>query len=115
MYNKKVILRERKRHTTCRVASARYADLSPDPVLDGGGDGTPSSPGQRGYIIQSWMGVPWGPPSRAEWGYPPTWTWDGVPPSRPGMGYPTSSPGMGNPPITFCFTFGLTHKVKKEK
>ena len=41
--NKKVLLRERKRHTSRRVASARYGDLSPDggggvphPVLDGG-------------------------------------------------------------------------------
>ena len=49
--NKKVLLRERKRHTADRLASTRYADLSPDggrvgvphPVQDGGG-GTPSSP-----------------------------------------------------------------------
>ena len=34
--NKKVLLRERKRHTAHRVASARYATLSPD-----GGGGVP--------------------------------------------------------------------------
>ena len=34
--NKKVLLREHKRHTTRRVASARYTDLSPDR-----GKGTP--------------------------------------------------------------------------
>ena len=51
--NKKVLLRERKRHTVRRVASARYAALSPDggwgvprPVLDWGG----------GKYIYSWMG-----------------------------------------------------------
>ena len=58
--NKKVILRERKRHTTRRVASARYAALSngvPHPVLARGD--TPSSPGQ---------GVPH--PVLGGWGYP---------------------------------------------
>ena len=35
--NKEVLLRERKRHTARRVASARYAGLSPD----GGGGGVP--------------------------------------------------------------------------
>ena len=39
--NKKVLLCERKRHTARCIASARYADLSPD----GGG-----------YPIQSWTG-----------------------------------------------------------
>ena len=69
--NKKVLLRERKRHTARRVASARYADLSsdgeggmPHPVLDRGYPipsldrrGTISSPGwEGGYLIQSWAG-----------------------------------------------------------
>ena len=81
IYNKKVLLHERKRHTTCCIASAHYADLSPD------GGGTPSSPGWVGVVphpvldgwyltspqwgyphpvptggtpIQSSMGVPWG-------------------------------------------------------
>ena len=43
--NKKVLLRERKRHTARHVASARFAD-----------GGTPSSHGWGGYPIQSWMG-----------------------------------------------------------
>ena len=64
--NKKGLLRERRRHTVRRVASAHYADLSPDrevphPVLDGGGrvphpvlfGGTPSSPGWGSTPIQS--------------------------------------------------------------
>ena len=55
MKNKKVLLRERKRHTARRVASARYADLSPD----------------GGYPIQSWTG---GTPSSLGGGgrYPPS-------------------------------------------
>ena len=44
--NKKVLLRERKRHTTSRVASAHYAALS-----NGRGGVTPSSHG-GGYPIQ---------------------------------------------------------------
>ena len=47
MLNKKVLLRERKRHTARRVASARYA---------GGEGGTPSSHDGGGYPIQSWWG-----------------------------------------------------------
>ena len=41
-YNKKVLLRERKRHAARRVVSARNAALSPD--------------GEGGYPIKSWMG-----------------------------------------------------------
>ena len=73
-YNKKVLLRERKRHTARRVASARYADLSrggyPVPCQVGGG--TPSHvwggtlsqvggdpiPGQGGYPIPCAGGYP---------------------------------------------------------
>ena len=104
---KKVLPRERKRHTACRVASTRYAALSngeggdpryplhhPDLV---GGYPPPSRPGM-GY-----------PPPRPEMGYPPTiQTWDGVPPLRSEMGYslhldlgwgtPLPRPWMGYPP-----------------
>ena len=104
------------RHTVRRVASARYADLSPDRW-------------GRGYPIQSWMGgypislddggVPhpvltmgggtpsslgWGtfsPPPRQQDGVPPAQTWDGIPPHLDlGMGYPLplSGPGMRLPP-----------------
>ena len=125
--NKKVLLREHKRHTARRVASARFADWGgvPHPILDGGGvpstprprsgwRGTPSNLGRGacprsgrgggGYPIQSWTG---GYPPSAEWdtpnqtwdGVPPIQTWDGVPPqSRPGMGYPPSPDlGWGTP------------------
>ena len=80
LLNKKVLLRERKRHTAHPVASARYAALS-NGWMGGGG-----------YPIQSWWGVS---PSRPGQGVgtpgtppPPTiqtWpphpqTWDRVPP-----------------------------------
>ena len=67
--NKKVLLCERQRHTARRVASTRYAALSPNggvphPVLNGG------------VPIQSWMGVP----HPVLGGGGSTQTWDGVPP-----------------------------------
>ena len=49
--NKKVLLRERKRHTARRVASARYAGVG-YPIQSWWG-GTPSSH-VGGYPIQSW-------------------------------------------------------------
>ena len=104
-YNKKVLLRERKRHTTRRVTSARYAALS------NGEGGTPSSPrwgvphwvlamgdtpsspdqGVSHPVLVGGMGVPHPVLAGGTPGYPL--------PSRPGMGYPSSSrPGMGYPP-----------------
>ena len=113
---KKVLLRERKRHTARGVASARYAVLSngkgrgvTHPVMMVGG--TPSSHG-RGGDTPSSHGGGWGvphpdlaggtpPPSRPCWGIPlvpPIQTWDGVPPT-PGMGYPHHPDlGWGTPP-----------------
>ena len=115
---KKVLLRERKRDTARRVASARFADLSPD----GGGGGIPSS--------LEWGDTPsclrqGNTPSSLDWDLPhhvldggtsssldwkdtrsspiqildegtpvqiwetfPIWTWDGLPLFRPQMGYP---------------------------
>ena len=116
-FNKKVLLRERKRHTAHRVASARYAALS-----NGGGGGTPSNPGwgvphpvlywgvphpvlaggypvlAGGYPIQSWPG-----------GYT-IQSWLGDTPHRPDLRWDTPCPdlGWGNP-LSRC---GLTHKVK---
>ena len=72
--------RDRKRHTARRVASARYAALSPDRV--------------RGvYPIQSWMGVGGTPSSPGQGGTTssPGWGYPRVPP-------PLFSPGMGYPP-----------------
>ena len=75
--NKKVLLHERKRHTTCRVASTRYA------ALVGVGVSLLGYPPSAGW--GSWMGVPpisWrGVPSCLDQGrgYPPGQL-DGVPP-----------------------------------
>ena len=89
--NKKVLLRERKRHTARRVASASSPGQGstpsipdrgvPHPVLDGG---THPVLG-RGYPILSWMGIPPFIPGQR------------VLPSRPGLGYPPSGPGWGTP------------------
>ena len=103
--NKKVLLRERKRHTAFRVASARFAD--------GGGRVPPiqswtgGTPGYSPTLILD--GVPhqqdgvspypdfgWGylPPNQQDgvplqldlvWGKVPIWTWDGVPPRKCGQ------------------------------
>ena len=107
--DKKVLLRERKRHTTSCVASARHVALSPD----GGGGG---------YPLQSW--TEGDTPFSLGWGVlhpvlgrgyphpdlepdldgrylrvPPVQTWDGVPPhSDMGWGTPCLDMGMGYPP-----------------
>ena len=124
--DKKVLLCECKRHTTCHVASACYAVGGypiqswwgvPHPIMVGGG-----------YPIQSWWGVLKVPPTHPDLarGYPryppphhPDLGWGThhhpdlrlgtPPPSKPGMGYPphhqtwdgvplTIRPGMRYPP-----------------
>ena len=100
--NKNVPLRERKRHTARRVASARYAGRGGTPSShDGGypiqswwggvtlsqvGGGTPSQVWGGGYPIQSWWGG----------GYPIQSWWVGTP-SQVSVGYPIS--GLGGYPI----------------
>ena len=76
--NKKVLLRERKRHTACRVASTPYVVLPgyPPPAR---------VPPRPGYPPS--QGTP--PP-----GYPPGWTWQGTP-QLDLAGYP---PCQGTPP-----------------
>ena len=86
--NKKVLLRERKRHTARRLARPRSAALSPDRLVGGGGV-TPSSP--------DWRGIPSSPDG------------GGVPPSSPGrgggvppisqMGVSPHQKGRGIPPV----------------
>ena len=69
MLNKKVLLRECKRHTACHIASALYAALSdggvPHSVLVVGGNPPPSRPGWGvPPTIQTWPGgYPWYPPT----------------------------------------------------
>ena len=95
--NKKVLLRERKRHTAHRVASTRCAALS-NPDLVGGypipGPGGVCHPCLGGTLSQVW-GVPH-PRSR---GYPVPGL--GGTPSRPGQGVPWVPPyldlGWGTP------------------
>ena len=121
--NKKVLLRESKRHTARRVASARHAALSngwgggelPYPVLVVGEYPwypPPSRPGLGGYLptIQTWPGgIPQVPPTIQTWdGVPPHpdlgWgtpiqTCYGVPPHPDlGRGTPTHKPGTGYSP-----------------
>ena len=85
--NKKVLLRERKRHTARRVASARYAALM---------GGVPRVPPHHPDLarVPPTPGMGYLPPSRPVRGTPPH--------PRPGMGYPTPSsrPGWGTPPPT---------------
>ena len=111
LFNKKVFLRERKRHTARRVASARYAAL----CNGGGGDGVlPGHGVPPRHEVPPWT---WGTPKT--WGTSPRWgtplRWDtpypdlrwgtlhldlgwGTPLPRPGMGYPLPRPEMGYPP-----------------
>ena len=118
--NKKVLLRERKRHTTHNVGSARYAALSPDL---GGGGGPPSSANGgyphpvlmgRIYHHQVLTGVP---PSRFDWGTPSSSNrvFPGVPPSGR-MAVPPSG-RMVVPPVRTGWGYpppgcGLTHKLR---
>ena len=83
--NKKVLLRERKRHTVRRVASARYADLYPVPCLGGY-----PFPCPRGYPVPCLGGTP-----SHIWGGTPFHVW-GVPHPRSG-GYPVPCPGVPHP------------------
>ena len=124
---KKVLLRERKRHTARRVASARYADLSgggtPSQVRGGGTpthvwEGRVLRPmSEGGTPSQVWGGIPsqvWGgvlhprsrgvPHSRSRGGYPIPGQGERVPHpdlvkrGTPGTPPPCSGPGMGYPP-----------------
>ena len=103
--NKKVLLRECKRHTACPVASARYAALCNGGVPQVGG--TPSQVGA--YPISALRGAPhlrsgWGTPSQV--GVPNLRSGrvphlrSGGTPSQVGVypGYPLPIPEMGVPP-----------------
>ena len=94
--NKKVLLRERKRHTARCVASARYAALS-----NGGGGGVPH-PVMMGVVPHPVMvgGTP---------GSPPIQTWDGVPLQTCDGVPPHPDLEQGTPPPSKC---ELTNKLK---
>ena len=82
LYNKKVLLHERKRHTARPVASARYADLSGGgryPISGLGGD---TLSHVRGVVPhpRSGGGVPGVPPNHLDLaGVPLPLTWPGYP------------------------------------
>ena len=74
--HKKVLLRERKRHTARRVASTPYVVLT----------GYPPSGYPPGQGTPPWPGYPPGqgtPPQLDLAGYPLGWTWQGTPPAAP--------------------------------
>ena len=89
--NKKILLHERKRHTTHCVASTHYAvPVGVPPILTW--DGITPCPDLRwGYTPLSWP----------EMGYPPVLTWDGVPPilTLDGFTLHKSWPGMEVSPL----------------
>ena len=84
-FNKTVLLHERKKHTSRRVASTRSTVLSEG--VGGGGEGTPG----QGY--PSHLGLVTGVPHRNDIG-PVELLWDGDGNPHPclGLGYP---PGKG--------------------
>ena len=96
-FNKKVLLRERKRHTARHVASARYVGGGVTPSSHGGypppsrpGQGTPHHPDLARVTPHhpDLARIP--PPSRPGWG---------TPHPRPGMGYPSHHQDLiGVPP-----------------
>ena len=88
--NKKVLLRECKRHTARHIANACFADggMVPHPVLDGG---VPHHDLGWGYPPSARCGTP---QSRPRMWYPlPIWTWAGVLP-HPDLGWGSSHQDM---------------------
>ena len=105
--NKKVLLRERKRHTTRRVVNTPPLVLTGYPPSWPGQGGTlpgyppsrvPSQPGYPPSRVPPSQGIPHPParvpptrvpplagyPPRLDLaGYPPAWTWQGIPPAAP--------------------------------
>ena len=80
-FNKKVLLRERKRHTARRVVTTPFVVLT-------------------GY-----------PPPPAGYPLPPGWTWQGTPPPRLDLaGYPPPA-GPGRVPPPRCLPHGILGNV----
>ena len=82
--NKKVLLRERKRHTARRVVSTPPPPPRPDLAGEVPYLGTPL--GRVPPAGYSWQG---NPPGRI----PPPWTWQGTPTPPPGRVPPPAGPG----------------------
>ena len=101
--NKKVLLRERKRHTARRIATTRCAALS-NPDLVWGGCGYPVPGPGWGYPVSGLGGYPvpgpGGVPSPRSGGVPQSQVWGGTPSQVrgepiPGLGDTPSRPGQG--------------------
>ena len=120
--NKKVLLRERKRHTDRGVSSTPSVVLYevgyppvgvPPPAKSDRGVPEVGYPPSGYPLARSGGGyLRWGTPCQgtppARWGTPPSQVWWGV----PKVGYPPpqlAGPGRGTPPPCRC---GLTNKVK---
>ena len=91
LFNKKVLLRERKRHTARRVASTRCAALSNPDLVRLGGYPVPGPRGTHTWGVPSprsrggtWSKV-WGVPGPRSLGGIQSQVWGGTP-SRPGQG-----------------------------
>ena len=95
--NKKVLLRDCKKHTTCQVANTRSAVLS----WEAGGYTSPSW-----GVLQSCPGwgvhLTWGIPPKLGLGYPLART--GAPPPPPSQDWGTSPAGKGLGPETCEWT-----------
>ena len=87
LWNKKVLLRECKRHTACHVACTRCAALSNPDLVWGG---TQSQVLGEGYPVPGWGG---GDTLSQVWGGTL-----GTPHLDLGLGTPLPGPGMGYPP-----------------
>ena len=117
IYNKKDVLRERKRHTARHIASTCCAALSPgggrgvvpNAVQRGGGGVTPIQSIWGGVAHSSLRGYPhfqagWGTPCQAGWGYPLV-RLDAPPPSLSGVLFP--------PPPSGWMGWGYPHVDKQ--
>ena len=116
--DKKVLLRERKRHTARRVVSTPSAVWVPPPDLAGGGYPTLVPPSR----VPPWLDLAGYPPSRVlppagPGRVPPGWTWQGTPPAGhppPQLdlaGYPPGWTWQGTPPR--CMPHGILGNVAK--
>ena len=111
--NKKVLLREHKRHTTHHVANTPCAVLSP---VDGGGGGLPHL-WTGGIPIQDDRGLDRGTPCpQNPLSYPCQVGWDTPYPHWAGWVYPQVKAGWGTPWVKagwgYPDPYGLTHKLK---
>ena len=105
--NKKVILRECKRHTACRVASTHYAVLDEVP-LGPDLEGVPPAQVWMGGTPSGRMGVPPSGPdggTSSHWwmGYPPVEVWTDTQTVNSTFPHPSDA-GGNKEEFTYCFS-----------